>query len=134
MASIQVREIRLGIIIERSFSVAASLRVIGWDYFRESLLHVGWYWVLGWSEQTNVWIQKYAKSCCHKTTWAIILMTPIHLLEASGAPAFTLQQGGWITHRRRSRSSWSGFGRTGDLMKFIIDILKKGRARVRPCF
>ena len=27
-------------------------------------------------------------------TWAIILMTPIHLLEASGVPAFTLQQGG----------------------------------------
>ena len=42
-------------------------------------------------------MQKYAKSCCHKTTWAIILMTPIHLLEASGVPAFTLQQGGWIT-------------------------------------
>ena len=39
---------------------------------------------------------KYAKSCCHKTTWAFILMTPIHLLEASGAPAFTLQQGGWV--------------------------------------
>ena len=28
-------------------------------------------------------------------------MTPIHLLEASGAPAFTLQQGGWITVNRR---------------------------------
>ena len=24
------------------------------------------------------------------------LVTPIHLLEASGAPAFTLQQEGWI--------------------------------------
>ena len=24
-------------------------------------------------------------------------MTPIHLLETSGAPAFALQQGGWIT-------------------------------------
>ena len=34
--------------------------------------------------------------------WAIILMTPIHLLEASGAPAFTLQQGGRIAvHKRR---------------------------------
>ena len=42
-------------------------------------------------------IQKYAKSCCHKTTWAIILMTPNHLLEASGVPASTLLQGGWIT-------------------------------------
>ena len=29
-------------------------------------------------------------------------MTPIHLLEASGALAFTLQQGGWVTvHKRR---------------------------------
>ena len=44
----------------------------------------------------TIWIQKYAKICCHKTTWAIILMTPIHLLEASGAPMFTLEQGGWI--------------------------------------
>ena len=42
------------------------------------------------------------KVCCHKTTWAIILMTPIHLLEASGAPVFTLQQGGMITvHKGR---------------------------------
>ena len=39
--------------------------------------------------------QKYAKSCCHKT---IILMTPIHLLEASGAPAL---QEGWITVHKR---------------------------------
>ena len=46
-------------------------------------------------------MQKYAKICCHKTTWAIILMTSIHLLEASGAPAFTLQQGGWITVHKR---------------------------------
>ena len=30
-------------------------------------------------------IQKYAKNCCHKTTWAINLMTPIHF---SGALAF----------------------------------------------
>ena len=36
-------------------------------------------------------IQKYAKSCYHKTTWAIIF----YLLEASGAPALTLQLGGW---------------------------------------
>ena len=43
-----------------------------------------------------------AKSCCHKTTWAIILMNPIHLLEASGPPAFTLRQGGLITvHKER---------------------------------
>jgi len=29
-------------------------------------------------------------------------MTPLYLLEASGAAAFTLQQGGWITvHKRR---------------------------------
>ena len=35
--------------------------------------------------------------CCHKTTWAIILITPIYFLEASGAPVFTLQQGSWIT-------------------------------------
>ena len=27
---------------------------------------------------------KYAKSCCPKTTWAIILMSPSHLLEATG--------------------------------------------------
>ena len=44
----------------------------------------------GRSELTTMWIQKYAKRCCHKTTWAIILMTPRHLLEASGAPTFTL--------------------------------------------
>ena len=31
----------------------------------------------------TVLIQKYAKVCCHETTWAIILMTPIHFLEAS---------------------------------------------------
>ena len=30
-----------------------------------------------------MWSQKYAKNCCHKTTWAIIIMTPHHLLEAS---------------------------------------------------
>ena len=42
------------------------------------------------------------KSVVIKQTWAIILMTPHYLLEASGAPAFTLQQGGWITvHKRR---------------------------------
>ena len=28
-------------------------------------------------------------------------MTPIHLLEASGATAFTLQQWGWITVHKR---------------------------------
>ena len=37
------------------------------------------------------------KVCCHTTTWAIILMTLIHLLKASGAPVFTLQQGSMIT-------------------------------------
>ena len=43
------------------------------------------------------------KAVVVKQTWAIILMTPQYvLLEASGAPAFTLQQGGWITvHKRR---------------------------------
>ena len=30
-----------------------------------------------------------------------ILMTPRHLLEASGAPAFTLQQGGWIAVHKK---------------------------------
>ena len=50
----------------------------------------------------TVLIQKYVKVCCHGTTWAIVLMTPIHFLEASGAPAFTLQQRGRITvHKRR---------------------------------
>ena len=37
---------------------------------------------------------KYAKSSSRKTTWAIILKTQIHLLEALGAPAFTLKRGG----------------------------------------
>ena len=42
------------------------------------------------------------KAVVVKQTRAIILMTPHFLLEASGAPAFTLQQGGWITvHKRR---------------------------------
>jgi len=36
------------------------------------------------------------KAVVIKQTWAIILMTPHYLLEASGVPAFTLQQGGWI--------------------------------------
>ena len=54
----------------------------------------------GWSELTTVCIQKYAKSC-YKTTWAVILITSIHLQEASGAPAFTLHQGGWITVPKR---------------------------------
>ena len=53
---------------------------------------------LGWSELTTVWIQKYVKSCCHKTTWALISMTPHHLLET---PAFTQQQGGWVTVHKR---------------------------------
>ena len=35
------------------------------------------------SEQTTMQIQKYAKSCCHKTTWAIILMIPIKPLTGS---------------------------------------------------
>ena len=42
---------------------------------------------------------KYAKSCRQKTI--IILMTPIHLLEASGVPAFALQQRGPIAVRKR---------------------------------
>ena len=42
------------------------------------------------------------KAVVIKQTWAFILMTPHYLLEASGAPAFTLLQGGWITvHKRR---------------------------------
>ena len=42
------------------------------------------------------------KSVVIKQTWAIILMTPHYLLEASCTLAFTLQQGGWITvHKRR---------------------------------
>ena len=42
------------------------------------------------------------KAVVVKQTWAIILMTPQYvLLEASGAPAFTLQQGGWITVHKR---------------------------------
>ena len=47
----------------------------------------------GWLELTTVCIQKYAKSCVLKHS----LMTPHYLLEASGAPVFTLHQGGWIT-------------------------------------
>jgi len=42
------------------------------------------------------------KAAVIKQTQAIILMTAHYLLEASGAPAFTLQQGCWITeHKRR---------------------------------
>ena len=40
---------------------------------------------------------KVYKSCCHKTTWAAILMSPSHLLEARGAPVFASHQGAWIT-------------------------------------
>ena len=28
-------------------------------------------------------------------------MSPHHLLQASGVPAFTLQQGGWVTVHKR---------------------------------
>jgi len=40
---------------------------------------------------TTVQIQKYmhAKKLLSQTTWAIILLTPHHLLGASGAAAFT---------------------------------------------
>ena len=41
--------------------------------------------------QKAVIIKQPGQLCCR--------MTPIHLLEASGAPAFTLQQGGWIAQR-----------------------------------
>ena len=46
-------------------------------------------------------VGKYAESCCPKTTWAIILMTLMHLLDASCVPVFTQQQGGWITVHKR---------------------------------
>ena len=53
-------------------------------------------------ELTTMWIQKYAKRVVIKQLGAVILLTPIHLQEASGAPALTLHQGGWITvHKRR---------------------------------
>ena len=56
----------------------------------------------GWSELTTVRIQKYAKSCCHKTNLGNYFDDPHYLLEASDAPAFTLRQGDWITvHKRR---------------------------------
>ena len=49
-----------------------------------------------------MWIQKYAKSVVIKQHGQLSLLTPIHLQEASGALAFTLYQGGWITvHKRR---------------------------------
>ena len=42
------------------------------------------------------------KSVVIKQTWAIILMTPHYLLEATGTLSFTLQQGGWITVHKRA--------------------------------
>ena len=44
----------------------------------------------GWNEQ----LCRFKGMQKAVVTWAIILMAPIHLLEASGVPAFTLQQGG----------------------------------------
>ena len=44
---------------------------------------------------TTLQIQKYAKAVVIKTTWAIILMTPNYLLEASGGPVFAAR---WLDY------------------------------------
>ena len=61
--------------------------------------------IKGGSKLTTVRSQKYAKSCCHKTTWAIIIMTPQHLLEASDYCMWFFKEGLFDTEAAPSKHS-----------------------------
>ena len=66
---------------------------------------------------------KVCKTYRHKTTWAIISMTHIHLLEASVASAFTLQQKGWIIVHNRQFFLKEQLGTWCNFQEVIINIL-----------